>query len=57
MRSRFRCMELVELMKKINKDGVKRKLDIKFIHKKTGPKLQEILKDGYLSYLSNLKAR
>lgn len=44
-------------MKKINKDGVKRKLNIKFMHKKTGPKLQEILKNGYLSYLSNLKAR
>ena len=44
-------------MKKVNKDGVKRKLNIKFMHKKTGPKLQEILKNGYLRYLSNLKAR
>lgn len=44
-------------MKRINKDGKKIKLDIKFIHKEYGTKLQEILKEGYLCYLRNLKAK
>ena len=44
-------------MKRINKDGKKIKLDIKFIHKEDGTKLQEILKEGYLCYLRNLKAK
>lgn len=41
-------------MKKINKDGKKRNLDINFIYKENGTKLEEILKEGYLSYLKNL---
>lgn len=44
-------------MKRINKDGKKVKLNIEFIHKKDGTKLDEILKEGYLSYLRNLKAK
>lgn len=44
-------------MKRINKEGKKIKLDIKFIHKVDGVKLEEILKEGYLSYLRNLKAK
>lgn len=44
-------------MKRINKEGKKIKLDIKFIHKEDGTQLKEILKDGYLSYLKNLKAK
>jgi len=44
-------------VKRINKDGKKIKLDIKFIHKKDGIKLEEVLREGYLSYLRNLKAK
>lgn len=44
-------------MKRIDKTGKKRKLDIKFIHKRDGVKLEEILKEGYLSYLRNLKTK
>lgn len=44
-------------MKRINKDGKKRKLNIEFIHKKDGTKLEEILKEGYLCYLRNLKVK
>lgn len=44
-------------MKRINKNGIKRKLNIKFIYKKDGVKLEGILKEGYLSYLRNLKAK
>lgn len=44
-------------MKRINKDGKKIKLDIKFIPKKDGVKLEEILREGYLSYLRNLRAK
>lgn len=44
-------------MKRINKEGKKRKVDIKFIYKEDGVKLEEILKEGYLSYLRNLKAK
>lgn len=43
-------------MKRIDKNGKKRKLDIKYIHDKDGAKLEEILKEGYLCYLRNLKA-
>ena len=44
-------------MKRIDKNGKKRNLDIKFIHKKDGTKLEEILKEGYLYYLRNLKVK
>lgn len=44
-------------MKRLDKDGKRRKLDIKFIYKKDGTKLGEILKEGYLCYLRNLKTR
>ena len=44
-------------MKRIDKNGKKRILEIKFIHKQDGTKLEEILKEGYLSYLRNLKAK
>lgn len=44
-------------MKRINKDGKKRNLDIKFIYKTNGTKLEEILKEGYLCHLRNLKAK
>ena len=44
-------------MKRINKDGNKRKLNIEFIHKKDGSKLEEILKEGYLCYLRNLNVK
>lgn len=44
-------------MKRLDKDGKRRKLDIKFIYKKNGTKLEEILKEGYLCYLRNLKTR
>lgn len=44
-------------MNRINKDGKKVKLNIEFIHKKDGTKLKEILKEGYLCYLRNLKAK
>lgn len=44
-------------MKRIDKHGSKRKLDIKFIYKKDGTKLEEILKEGYLCYLRNLKVK
>lgn len=44
-------------MKRITKNGDKRNLDIKFIHKKDGMKIEEILKEGYLCYLRNLKVK
>ena len=44
-----------DYMKRIDKNGKKRKLDIVFIYKKGGTKLEEILKEGYLRYLRNLK--
>ncbi len=44
-------------MKRIDKNGVKRKLNITFIYKKNGTKLEEILKEGYLCYLRNLKVK
>lgn len=44
-------------MKRVSKDGKKRNLDIKFIHNSKGTKLEEILKEGYLCYLRNLKAK
>lgn len=42
-------------MKRIDKDGRKRKLNIKFIYKEDGIKLDEIMREGYLKYLRNLK--
>lgn len=44
-------------MKRINKDGKKVKLNIEFIHKKDGTKLEEILKEGYLCYLRDLRSK
>lgn len=44
-------------MKRVDKDGKRRKLDIKFIHKPNGTKLEEILKEGYLCHLRNLKVK
>ncbi len=44
-------------MKRIDKDGKKRKLNIQFIHKKDGTELEEILREGYLCYLRNLKIK
>lgn len=44
-------------MKRVGKNGKKRKLEIKYIHKDNGTKLEEILKEGYLCYLRNLKAK
>lgn len=44
-------------MNRINKDGKKVKLNIEFIHKKNKTELKEILKEGYLCYLRNLKAK
>ncbi len=44
-------------MKRIDKEGKRRKLDIKFIYNSDGTKLEEILKEGYLCYLRNLKAK
>ncbi len=44
-------------MKRINKDGKKVELNIEFIYQKEGTKLEEILKEGYLCYLRNLKAK
>ena len=42
-------------MRRIDKDGKKRKLNIEFIYKKDGTTLEEILKEGYLYNLSNMK--
>ena len=42
-------------MKRLDKDGRNRKLNIKFIYKEDGIKLDEIMREGYLKYLRNLK--
>ena len=44
-------------MKRINKEGKRVKLNIQYIYKKDGTNLNEILKEGYLCYLRNLKSR
>ena len=44
-------------MKRIDRNGKKRNLDIKYIHKKDGTKLDEILNEGYLCYLRSLKTK
>lgn len=44
-------------MNRINKDGKKVKLNIEFIYNKDGSELEEILKEGYLCYLRNLKVK
>ena len=44
-------------MKRIDKNGKKRMLNIEFIYKKDGTKLEEILKEGYLRYLRNLNLK
>lgn len=43
-------------MKRIDKNG-KKKLNIEFIYKNDGTKLEEIMREGYLCYLRNLKAK
>lgn len=44
-------------MKRVDKYGKKRKLNIEYIYKTDGTKLEEILKEGYLCYLRNLKIK
>ena len=44
-------------MNRRDKYGKKRKLNIEFIYKKDGTKLEEILKEGYLCYLRNLNLK
>lgn len=44
-------------MKRTDKYGKRRKLNIEFIYKKEGIKFEEILKEGYLCYLRNLKTK
>ena len=44
-------------MKRIDKKGKKIKLNIEFIHKKDGTKLEVILRERYLFYLRNLKVK
>ena len=41
-------------MKRIDKDGIKRKLNITYIHNKNGKSIGEILKERYLNYISCL---
>ena len=40
-------------MKRINKYGIKRKLNIVYIHNNSGKQIMEILKEGYLNHLKN----
>lgn len=44
-------------MNRINKDGKKRKFDIKYIYDENGKKIEELLKEGYLCYLKKLKLK
>jgi hypothetical protein len=44
-------------MKRMGKDGKRRKTNIVFIHNKNGTSLKELLKEGYLCYLRNLKVK
>lgn len=44
-------------MNRIDKNGTKRKLNIEYIHKKDGIKLEEILKRGYICYLRNINIK
>ena len=44
-------------MNRINKDGKRVKLNIQYIYNPDGAKLKEILKEGYLCYLRNLKTK
>ena len=44
-------------MKRIDKDGKKKKLNIEYIYNDTGVSLQEIIKESYLCYLRNLGKR
>lgn len=41
-------------MKRINKDGIKRKLNIVYIYNNSGKHIVEILKEAYLGYLKKL---
>lgn len=41
-------------MKRIDKNGKKRELNIEYIYKKDGIKLEDILKEEILSYIKNL---
>lgn len=38
-------------MRRINKDGIKRKLNIVYIYNNLGKHIIEILKEGYLDHL------
>lgn len=44
-------------MNRINKEGKKRKLSIKYIYKEDGINLEEIMKEGYLKYLRDLRIK
>lgn len=44
-------------MKRIDKNGKKRNLNIEFIYQKDGTKLEEILKEGYLYHLKRLNLK
>lgn len=44
-------------MKRIDRNGKKIKLDIKYIYNEDGRELQEILREGYLCYLRNLNVK
>ena len=42
-------------MNRVDKNGKKKKLNISFIYNEKGQTLEEILKEGYLFYVKNLK--
>lgn len=44
-------------MRRVDKYGKKHKLNIQYIYKKDGTKLDEILKEGYLCYVKKLKSK
>lgn len=44
-------------MKRISKDGKRRKLNIEYIYKKDSLELEQIMKEGYLCYIRNLTAK
>ena len=44
-------------MKRINKYGIKRKLNIVYIHNNSGKKIMKILKEEYLDYLKKLSKK
>lgn len=44
-------------MKRINKYGIKRKLNIVSIHNNSGKQIMEILKEGYLDRLKKISKK